>query len=203
MSEQTVIDLLRHGEPVGGARYRGQLDDLLSERGWQQMWHAVSADTPWQTIISSPLSRCREFATRLSERLDLPLCIDERLKEVGFGEWEGCTRDMLERRDPEMVSNFYHDPINHRPTGAEPLDRFCHRVNEAIQEAIRLHPGSHILIVAHAGVIRSALIQTLGAPLGSMYRLSIPTASLSRIQIDNRRPPTVAFIGRTRLQRSK
>ena len=34
----TVIDLIRHGEPVGGRRYRGHIDDPLSERGWQQMW---------------------------------------------------------------------------------------------------------------------------------------------------------------------
>jgi len=203
LSGRTIIDLLRHGEPVGGTRYRGQIDDPLSERGWQQMWHAVSADTPWQAIISSPLSRCREFAESLSSRLDLPLSLDERLKEVGFGAWEGQTREMLERQDPTIVSNFYHDPITHRPAGAEPLDQFSQRVDAAIQEAIRSHRGSHILIVAHAGVIRSALVQTLGAPLGSMYRLAIATASLSRIQIDSNRPPTVVFVGRTQPPPSK
>ena len=39
MSEKIVtrIDLIRHGEPVGGRRYRGQIDDPLSEKGWKQM----------------------------------------------------------------------------------------------------------------------------------------------------------------------
>ncbi len=201
MSDKTIIDLLRHGEPVGGRRYRGQLDDPLSQRGWREMWYAASADTPWHTIISSPLSRCHEFARQLSEKLSLPLTIDERLKEVGFGVWEGQSGQILRQQDDSILKRFYHDPINNRPAGAEPLDSFSSRVDEALQEAIQLHKGRHILIVTHAGVIRSALTSALGAPLTSMYRLSIATASLSRLQIDEQRPPTVVFMGRTRLQK--
>ena len=42
LNRETTIDLLRHGEPLGGGRYRGQMDDALSEKGWQQMWQAVA-----------------------------------------------------------------------------------------------------------------------------------------------------------------
>ena len=199
MPGTTTIDLLRHGEPVGGRRYRGQVDDPLSERGWQQMWHAVSADSPWQTIISSPLLRCREFAEALSQRLALPLSIDDRLKEVGFGEWEGQTGDMLRQQDDQILNRFYHDPVTHRPKGAEPLESFSQRVDEALQTAVARHQGGHILVVAHAGVIRSAISLTLGLPIGNMYRLSIGNASLSRIEVGADRPPTVAFVGKTRL----
>ena len=48
--QHTVIELLRHGEPVGGSRYRGQLDDALSERGWKQMWQAVGGRPLWQQV---------------------------------------------------------------------------------------------------------------------------------------------------------
>ena len=34
-SPATTIDLIRHGQPLGGDRFRGQLDDPLSEAGWQ------------------------------------------------------------------------------------------------------------------------------------------------------------------------
>jgi len=57
-----IVDLLRHGEPVGGRRYRGQTDDPLSDKGWKQMWTAVAGQQPWQVIVTSTLSRCREFA---------------------------------------------------------------------------------------------------------------------------------------------
>jgi alpha-ribazole phosphatase len=199
LSDTTTIDLLRHGEPVGGKRYRGQLDDPLSELGWRQMWHAASAASPWQAIISSPLSRCREFAQELSSKLSIPLTIDDRLKEVGFGSWEGQTRQMLQAWDDSTLSRFYYDPINNRPAGAEPLQDFSHRVVEALQAAVQNYYGQHILFVAHAGVIRAALASTLNLPLANMYRFSIASASLSRIQIGGQRPPTVIFIGRQRL----
>ena len=38
----TQIDVIRHGEPKGGRRYRGYgIDDPLTETGWQQMWTAM------------------------------------------------------------------------------------------------------------------------------------------------------------------
>jgi alpha-ribazole phosphatase/probable phosphoglycerate mutase len=200
LSKSTIVDLLRHGEPVGGRRYRGQIDDPLSERGWQEMWYAVSADTPWETIISSPLRRCREFAEKLSEKLALPLDIDERLKEVGFGAWEGQTGDMLRQQDDQILKRFYYDPIRHRPEGAEPLASFSQRVEQALQAAVENHRGRQILIVAHAGVIRCALSLALGLPLGNMYRLSIANASLSRIEFGEQRPPTVVFACKTQIQ---
>ena len=58
----TLIDIIRHGEPVGGKRYRGQIDDPLSEKGWQQMRDAVAGHNPWDVIISSPLARCNRGA---------------------------------------------------------------------------------------------------------------------------------------------
>jgi len=33
-AEITTIDLLRHGEPVGGRMLRGSTDHPLSETGW-------------------------------------------------------------------------------------------------------------------------------------------------------------------------
>lgn len=91
----TIIDLIRHGEPVGGRRYRGGTDDPLSEKGWNQMWTAVENYHGWQQIISSPLSRCAAFANALSAKLVIPVSIDDRLAELGYGEWEGKTSGRL------------------------------------------------------------------------------------------------------------
>ena len=83
----TTVDLIRHGEPVGGRKYRGQIDDPLSEKGWAQMRNAVGDFCPWQCVISSALLRCAAFAQELAQRHALPLILDERLKEIGFGAW--------------------------------------------------------------------------------------------------------------------
>ena len=98
--QETEIELLRHGEPLGGRRYRGKLDDALSEKGWQQMWDAVGRRGDWEQIVTSPLQRCRAFALALGERHGLPVAVDARFAEVGFGSWEGRTRQELEAQAP-------------------------------------------------------------------------------------------------------
>ena len=121
----TQIDVIRHGEPVGGRRYRGHgVDDPLTEKGWQQMWDAVEDCSDWQHIATSPLSRCIDFAQRLSKKLKIGYSADERLKEIGFGSWEGLTPDEILARDAHALDHFYKDPIRNRPDGAEPLEAF-------------------------------------------------------------------------------
>lgn len=195
----TVIDLIRHGEPVGGRRYRGQIDDPLSRRGWEQMWSAVETATPWEYIVSSPLVRCSAFARSLAKKLRIPLREDERLKEVGFGAWEGRSGSELKRDDPRILARFYRDPVHHRPSGAEPLEAFHSRVREVFEEIRSDQQGRHVLVVTHAGVIRAIITHVLQAPLSGMYRISIPTASLARVLSNSERPPTLMFHGRRNL----
>jgi alpha-ribazole phosphatase/probable phosphoglycerate mutase len=190
---QTMIDLLRHGEPVGGRKYRGQLDDCLSEKGWAQMRDKLGDHAPWQQIISSPLSRCREFAEQLATGHGLPLQVDERLKEVGFGVWEGKTGAQLNNEDPQQLPRFRADPVNARPAGAEPLERFFRRVIEALEEIVARHRNEHLLIICHAGVIRMALAHVLEIPLNHAYRIEVASAALSRLVFDEGVSPRLVF----------
>lgn len=186
MSESliTTFDLIRHGEPVGGRRYRGQTDDPLSEKGWAQMWQAVDGHCPWQAIVSSPLVRCAEFARELAARHGLPLETDARLMEIGFGAWEGRTPAELTATDPGVLRRFRRDPVAHAPPGAEPLTAFRQRIRAAWNDMLARHGGRHVLIVAHAGVIRMFVAQVLETPLPHLYRLQVPNASITRIRVE-------------------
>lgn len=186
-NEETCIDLLRHGEPVGGRRYRGQIDDALSTTGWEQMWKAVDAAPEWQQIVSSPLRRCSAFAESLAKHLALPVQLEPRFGEVGFGAWEGKTSEELDRLDPGQVARFYRDPVNNRPPGAEPLDEFTARVQSAFDDMIEQFTGQSILVIAHAGVIRAVLAYVLEIPVAAMYRISVPNAGISRISTHRER----------------
>lgn len=190
---ETIIDLLRHGEPVGGKKYRGQSDDPLSDLGWTEMRSKLAGHAPWQRVISSPLSRCREFAEELATGHGLPLHVDERLKEVGFGVWEGKTAAQLHQEDPQQLSRFRADPVNARPAGAEPLEQFCRRVVAALDEIIACHRYEHLLIICHAGVIRMALAHVLRIPLANAYRLEVASAALSRLAFDSGATPRLVF----------
>jgi len=167
----TQIDVIRHGEPVGGRRYRGHgVDDPLTEKGWQQMWDAVADRSDWQHIVSSPLSRCLDFAQQLSKKLKIDYSVDDRFKEIGFGTWEGLTADEILANDINALINFYKDPISNRPEGAEPLETFSSRVWEAYNEISRNHDTENVLIVGHAGVIRAITANILGMDLDNIYR---------------------------------
>ena len=144
MNQVTTIDLLRHGKPEGGRRYRGQIDDPLSSEGWQEMWASVDGSaSAWEQVISSPLIRCYAFAAALGDKLQIPVAQDQRLREVGFGAWEGHSADELRAQDPEIIARFYHDPVTNRPAGAEPLKEFRDRVSSALQDILERHRGRH------------------------------------------------------------
>jgi probable phosphoglycerate mutase len=181
--KETLVDFLRHGEPVGGRRYRGDgVDDPLSEKGWQQMWAAVGDPVPWQRVVSSPLQRCHAFALALAERHRLPLRVEQRFREVGQGAWEGLSPDQIRQRDPDAYADFHHDPCRNRPPGAEPLDAFGQRVAGALEELFSACPGEHVLVVAHAGVIRAALGYVLQSDPVAWYRTRIDNAALTRFR---------------------
>ena len=179
----TIVDLLRHGEPVGGRAYRGnRIDDPLSETGWQQMRSWLDTEVSWQRVITSPLRRCRDFAEEVAKKYNLPIRVVQDLKEVGFGSWEGKTPEEIQSLYQDAYQAFYNDPVKNRPEGAEPLEDFFNRVNDAYLTVVAQYPGEHILLVTHAGVIRAIVANTLKAPINSMYQLRIDYAGLSRIR---------------------
>ena len=187
----TQIDAIRHGEPVGGRRYRGHgVDDPLTEKGWQQMWDAVAGQSDWQHIETSPLSRCLDFTQQLSKKLKIGYSVDERLKEIGFGAWEGLSPDEILARDASALDHFYRDPVRNRPQGAEPLEAFSERVWDAYKDISRKHGGQNVLIVGHAGIIRAITANILGMDLDRVYsRLKIEYGGIINSIIEDGKPP--------------
>lgn len=181
----TTIDMIRHGEPIGGRRYRGQIDDPLSDKGWTQMREAVAEHRPWDVIISSTLSRCIGFARELGQRHGIEVKAESRFIEIGFGEWEGRTADELNQENPDQVHRFLVDPLNHTPPGAETLYEFEARIIDAWNEMLDRHMGQHILLVGHAGMIRMILRHILDMPLERMYRIQVANAAITRIHVEH------------------
>lgn len=198
MSE-TILDFIRHGKPEGQSTYRGNgVDDPLSEAGWEQMWRALDGQAPWEQVVSSPLARCQQFASVVADKFQLPLEIEDRLKEVGFGSWEGRTREEIKANNLDEYEAFYQDPVNNRPAGAEPLDDFFQRVASACQDIVTRHQGKHILVVVHAGVIRAVMSHLLFIPPEIAYRIKIDNAGITRFSI-NPSGANLVFHNRNRL----
>lgn len=181
--KETIIDLIRHGEPVGGRRYRGHtINDPLTEHGWSQMWNAVGDYHHWQQIISSPLERCHAFAVALGKRHQIGVSVESRFKEVGFGIWEGLSHEEIKTGKADEYQGFLSDPVKHRPPGAEALGCFIQRVDSAYDETILCYQGQHCLIVTHAGVIRSIVARVVHAAPAGLYRIKIKNGGITRIR---------------------
>jgi len=181
----TTIDLLRHGDVVGGKKYRGQLDEALSELGWQQLRSATRQIEDWQYIISSPLKRCLAFAKELENTCKIPLFIESDFKEVSFGSWEGKTAEELLISDPNEIKKYWDDPIKQTPPQGENLLVFEKRILNGWTNMLSQFQGKHILMVSHAGVMRIILCHILNMPLTELFKLDVALAKISRIQIEH------------------
>jgi alpha-ribazole phosphatase len=188
---QRTLDFLRHGAPEGGDRYRGALDDPLSELGFTQMSSAVrpyleSPDRPcWHGVVTSPLRRCAVFAQTVAERLGVVMRIDPRLHEMSFGNWEGRTTAELLAQDREHLLAFWRDPWTCTPPGGETMEHFSQRIQRFLedQQAVGT-PGERWLVVTHGGVMRVVFALAMGMPLSHLSRVVVPYATLMRLRFD-------------------
>ncbi|MFK5915196.1 MAG: alpha-ribazole phosphatase family protein [Woeseiaceae bacterium] len=188
MSEEsvtTVIDLLRHGDVEGGRKYRGHLDDPLSELGWEQCRATTENKQSWQHIITSPLKRCAEFAEELARTHSLPLQSESKFKEISFGSWEGKTAEELLKTEPDNIKRYWEDPIKTTPPQGEELLSFEKRVIDGWHNLLSEFHGKHVLLISHAGVMRIILCHVLGMPLTEIFKLDVALAKASRIQIES------------------
>jgi len=179
----TIIDLLRHGEPEGGSKFRGSLDDPLSELGWEQMRNCLGAKYPWQSIVSSPLRRCHDFARELAQKSNIELDVINDLREISFGSWEGMTSQQVMDEDSDLLRAFWQDPMKNTPPQGEALTQFASRVENAWQLLLSSYCGEHLMLVCHGGTIRVILTYILNMPLDALWKIEVPFANISRIRV--------------------
>jgi broad specificity phosphatase PhoE len=183
----TTLVLLRHGEtaltPQGRFSGSGGNDPALSEVGLRQAEQAAVAAAvraPVRAILSSPLWRCRETAVVVSACLDLPLHVEDRLREADFGAWEGLTFAEARERHPEEFTAWRTSSAA-APPGGEPFDAVAQRVTALRNELVARYPGGTVLLVSHVGPIRTLLRLALEAPPQTLFRMNLAAASLSEI----------------------
>ncbi|MEW6446431.1 MAG: histidine phosphatase family protein [Pseudomonadota bacterium] len=176
------LDLLRHGEPVGGSRYRGDgVDDPLAPEGLAAMWRSVEGGV-WDVVVSSPMQRCHAFAQAYAERVRLPLTIEPRLREIGLGVWEGLSHDEVKREHAEAYAAYKRDILTGMPEGAEPVLEFIARVRAALVELAERHKGQRVLVVCHAIVMRASLAIALEAPTQALGRVRVDYAGFLHLR---------------------
>ena len=183
--------LARHGQAVwhGENRYVSISDIELTETGREQSRALVRCAEREQPalIVCSPLVRAIETARPAAEACGLELKVDDRLREVDFGEWEGRTLGEIREADPSAVERFEEDPVQHGFPGGEPLPEAAQRALEVLRELDRACAGQTVLVVAHNTLIRLGLCELVGIPLKD-YRRRIPrlvNTAISEVRLND------------------
>ncbi len=178
------INLLRHGKTSGGSRFFGATDIPISQYGMTQMWTTLQNSlVKWDHIISSPLTRCADFAHQLAQRDSIAITLDERLKEFNFGIWEGYTAAEIMQIDADALTKFWETPSAHPPQDGEYLHHFQTRVLAAWYEITSTYIGQKVLLVTHSGVIRTILCHILQKPIDRLLEIEVKHASMQHIQV--------------------
>jgi probable phosphoglycerate mutase len=151
--------LWRHGRTEWNAigRMQGQLDVALDETGVRQAHEAaplLAAEEP-DAIVSSDLSRARVTAEALAGLTRLPVVLDERLREVRYGSWQGLTSEEISARYPEEYRIWSTGRVVTMPDAERP-EEVAARMTAAIDDALAATDGT-LVVVSHGASARRAV----------------------------------------------
>jgi broad specificity phosphatase PhoE len=176
------IFLLRHGRTVRPGTFTGLTDIELSDTGRQQIMalQPLLAEPVFDQCYSSPLQRCRETFTLLE--LERGCSFDAELREINFGHWEGLRYDQVEQQYPGQIDSWSSLQRAFRFPGGDEIAQFDHRVCCWFDRMLK-NTFKRVLVVSHAGVIRTAICHLLGIDLGHVFAFSIGEAGLAKIVV--------------------
>lgn len=143
------------------------------------------ADIGLTGIVSSPLQRCLQTVAPLSEKLGLPVTVEDDLAEVDYGSWTGRALKDLAKEDLWKIVQA--TPSAAVFPGGEGLAAVSNRAVAAVRSHLEQATGP-LLVCSHGDVIKAILADALGLHLDGFQRIVVGTASVSVIRYTPGRP---------------
>lgn len=163
-----VIYYIRHGETAWNAagRFQGSQDIPLNDLGRTQAvssggilvdllarnGHAASS----LPFVASPLGRARLTMELMRERMNLPpdhYAVDDRLREIGFGQWEGMTLPEMQLHDAATYAARTTDKWGTAAPSGESYASVTLRMREWFDSLL-----VDTVTVAHGGTMRALMV---------------------------------------------
>ena len=179
--------IMRHGRTDWNdqRRLQGQTDIPLNAEGRRMAEAARETyrETVFDICFCSPLSRARETAEIFLAGRDIPIIPDDRLKEMGFGIYEGAENTLLNPDSP--VGRFFSAPGEYKnpPGGAESMDSLFARTGAFLRERVTplLAAGKRVLIVGHGGTNSSICCQCRNLPRSEFWSAGLENCKLMEL----------------------
>jgi broad specificity phosphatase PhoE len=163
-----TIYYIRHGETEWNAegRLQGAQDVPLNDLGRKQAARAggilaglFARDGQSEAsiaFVASPLGRARSTMEVVRGTLGLPpsdYSLDDRLREIGYGHWEGSTLNEMQASDPEVFARRQADKWTVSPPGGESYASVQLRMRDWYDSLL-----ADTVAVAHGGTARALMV---------------------------------------------
>jgi probable phosphoglycerate mutase len=163
-----TIYYIRHGETRWNAdgRLQGAQDTALNDLGRRQAGEAGhilgdllardGRDKSQIPFVASPLLRARATMELVRGTLRLPpqdYATDDRLREIGYGRWEGFTLAEMQAADPVFFARRLADKWRVAPEGGETYEAVQQRMSDWYTQL-----KADIVVVAHGGTARALMV---------------------------------------------
>ena len=174
------ILLVRHGETEWNLQRRnqGRFDSPLTGRGVAQA-EAIGRlvgtlpNVAAARIVASPLGRARRTAEIIRTHIEPApeLLLDERLRELSLGSWDGLTYQEIAVCSPGIFDGDSGAEWCFRSPDGEPFDAFAARIGEWLREAVE---APFVIAVTH-GVV-SRILRGVYGGLPRQIALTLPVS---------------------------
>ncbi|WP_029272323.1 alpha-ribazole phosphatase [Flavobacterium sp. KJJ] len=176
------IYLVRHTETIceKGICY-GQSDVNLAEP-FESVFQNIISQLPSEAILfTSPLKRCTILAKHIQNKIKIiSYQEDKRLMEMNFGDWEMKNWNDI---PPEQLNPWMEDFVNIQVSNGESFVDLHQRSGDFLSKQISKEETKPIIIVAHAGVVRSILCHQSLLPLKDAFKNKVDFGQVIKIEI--------------------
>jgi len=184
----TQIWLVRHGETewnVAG-RFQGCKDIPLTDEGFNQAKSLKSRfEHGFDSIYTSPLTRAMQTAQVICEDDNMEPIIENGIREVDFGAWEGLTITQIAENYPNEFDFWRTDEeIGYLVGGDLSIKCASIRAKDAILNIAKENSGKKVIIVAHGGIIKAGLIGLFNWNMTMYHKMILGNTSVSKISFD-------------------
>jgi probable phosphoglycerate mutase len=176
--------LVRHGQTASSRenRFSGSSDPPLTEVG-EAMARAFAeayASMAWEAIYTSPMMRTRQTADALCQLTRMQAKVEDGLKEVDYGDWEGLRQDEVKERWPEAFAYWADDVASRGTPGGETAFHVAARAMRVVEEIRSRHEQGNVLLVSHKATLRIITCALLGLDVRLFReRIAQPVAAVT------------------------